>query len=241
MKMPANKVPVRQKWQALRDKSGGKKNLAKVSIGKSLDSFHAAAEKAARSGDVAVVSKAMAALEKDVKAYIAAISKKKELNELTSTVKRELLSPLQTYGKSFEQMAAAGTKEINKVEVHIKNVTGLAMKEGDKLKKTLDAMNKEMAGMTRKYANGVPAGEKADVMRFLKEVGAKIKQAQKGVKSLDGALNEVVSKHAREHRPLIDKHNATLGKAKKTVKDTGDEAKRATGYMQVLATSMKKG
>lgn len=241
MNLPATKVPVRKKWRTLRDKSGGKKGLAKVSIGKSLDDFHAAAEKTNKSGDVAIVSQATTKLEKDLKSYVAEISKKKEYNELTSTVKRELLSPLSSFSKEFEQLASAGTKEINKVENNIRNVTGLAVKQSDKLKKDLGAMNQEMSGMTRKYADGVPAEDKATLLRFLKEVDGKVKQAQKGVKSLDGALNDLVAEYARDHRPLIDKHNATLGKAKKAVKDTGQEAQRATGYVQMLATSMKKG
>ena len=46
--------------------------------------------------------------------------------------------------------------------------------------------------------------------------------------------------HARDHRPLIDKHKSTLGNAKKEVKEIGEEVKRSTGYVEMLATYMKK-
>lgn len=238
--MPANKVPLHAKWKTLRDKSGGKKGLAKVNIGKSLDNFHSAVQKAGSSGDVAIVSKAISALDKNLKVYLAAISKKKEYNELVSTVKREMQSPLNAFTKGFEKMATAHGKEINKVENNIRNVTAMVIKEGGKLSKTFAAMNKEMSGIAKKYADGVPESDKKNFVRFVKDAGTKVKQAPAGVKMLDSELNDLVSEYARDHRPMINKYNSTLGKAKKVVKDTNDEVKRAKGYLTALVNLLKK-
>ena len=240
MKMPVNKVPLHAKWKTIRDKSGGKRGLAKVNIGKSLDNFHAAVKKAESSGDVAIVSKAISVLDKNLKVYLSAILKKKEYNELVSTVKREMQSPLNAFTKGFEKMASERGKEINKVKNNIRNVTAMVIKEGGKLSSSFAAMNKEMSGMTRKYADGVPEGDKKNFVRFVKDVGVKVKKAPAGIKMLDGELNDLVAEYARDHRPLIDKYNSTLGKAKKVVKDTNQEIKRAKGYLTALVNLLKK-
>jgi hypothetical protein len=240
MKMPVNKVPTHAKWKTLRDKSGGKKGLAKVNIGKSLDNFHAAAEKTEKSGDVAIVSKAMSTLKKNLKLYDSTISKKKEYKDLANMLKRDMLSPLDAFGKGFAQMAAAQGKEINKVENNIRNVTAMVIKESGKLTTQFKAMNKEMSGIAKKYADGVPDNDKKNLVRFMKDVGVKVKQAPGGIKMLDGELNDLVSEYARDHRPLINKYNSTLGKAKKGVKESSQEVKRAKGYLTALAGVLKK-
>jgi hypothetical protein len=191
-------------------------------------------------GDVDLVQYPMSTLKKNLKLYDSTISKKKEYKDLANMLKRDMLSPLDAFGKGFAQMAAAQGKEINKVENNIRNVTAMVIKESGKLTTQFKAMNKEMSGIAKKYADGVPDNDKKNLVRFMKDVGVKVKQAPGGIKMLDGELNDLVSEYARDHRPLINKYNSTLGKAKKGVKESSQEVKRAKGYLTALAGVLKK-
>jgi len=238
--MPVDKVPISKQWQTLRDKSGGKKGLSKVSIGKSLDAFHDAVEKTARSNDIALVTKTMAALKKDLMAYVAQVSKKKEYNELSSTVKREMLSPLDKYRKAMEDMSKAGMKEIAVVEREVKMVIDESNKVSDKANKELKGLNKELSVMTRKYSDGVKPDELKKLGSFLKDAAKVAMKWTNGAKSLDKSLLQLIKDHARDHRPVIDKFNSDLGKAKKSVKEMADESKRAQNYIKLIAGYAKK-
>lgn len=237
MKMPTNKVPLSSKWQTLRNKSGGDKGLAKVSISKSLTDFHADIQKAERSGDNEVAIKAMDALKKNLKLYDAAISKSKECIELVSTLRREVLSPFTAFCKAFDQAVA---KEVTRVENYIQNVTGMVIKEGGKLNTEFKAINKEMSVMSKKYAQGVPAEDKENLVRFMKNVHPKCKNAKVGLKALDDALDDLVDTHADYHRPELVKYKATLGKARKVVTDTRNAAKQASAYLTGFMVTLKK-
>jgi hypothetical protein len=240
MKMPDNKVPNRKKWQTLRDKSGGKKGLAKVSIGKKLDMFHDAVMKTERSGDISIVTKAMAELKKNLTMYAVQVSKKKEYNELSSTVKREMLSPLDKYRKSMESMSKAGMKEIAVAEREFRMVIDGTLKVTGKATKELVGMNKELSGMAKRFVKGVAAEDKADLVHFIKDAAKVVTTSKKGAKSLGDSLWKVIKDHTKDHRPVIDKFNSNLGKAKKAVNEMDAQAKRAEGHIQLLVGYIKK-
>ena len=238
MALPKTKVPTRAQWQTLRDKSGGKKGLAKVSIGKSLDKFHATLAKASKTDDVKAVTDVMASLEKDLNTYAAAVQKK--YNELASTVKREMISPLKAYKKALSDIAAKAYKELNRIENELRNLTNMAIKEGDKMAKEMVGMNKEYSGMQKKYNDGVPEPDKKDVTRFVKDAAGRAKNVKTASKLLDKELNDFVAKYLRDHRPLIKKHNSTLGKAKGSVKSAADGGQKAEANAVVMAQLLKK-
>jgi hypothetical protein len=240
MKMPENKVPTRKQWRTLRDKAGGKKGMAKVSIGKSLDNFHAAAGKVKTPDDIAAVSKAMTALKKDLKAYFDEISKDKSNDKLAKVVKTDVIAPLETFSRSLSSEAAAGAREINAVENNIRNVTAMVIKEGDTILKELQGMNKELSGIQKKYNDSVPEEDKKVLVKFIKGAGTRADGCLKGAKALDTELNDLVARHARDHRPIIDKHNSTLGKAKKITTDAQKEAQRANANIKVVVELIKR-
>lgn len=240
MKLPVNKVPTRKQWQTLRDKSGGKKGLAKVSVGKSLDAFHDAVAKTERANDLAIALKAMADLEKDLKTYVAQISKKKEYNELSSTVKREMLAPIDKFRKAMQDMSKAGMKEIAAVEREIRMVIDETKKATDKSKNELGPLLKELSGMERRFSRGVKAEELKDLKRFLQDAAKVSSKWVKGAKSLNDTLVQLYKDHLRDHKPILTKYNSNLGKAKGSVEETLKEARRAQSYMELILKHAKK-
>jgi hypothetical protein len=105
MKLPTCNLPTRAAWYKLRDSSGGKPGLAKASLGKSLEAFHAALGKASSSGDLAPLNQAVGALRQTAKAFLEDIKKLKNYSKLESTVSREILGKLDAFAKGMEQMA----------------------------------------------------------------------------------------------------------------------------------------
>jgi hypothetical protein len=104
MKLPTCNLPTRAAWYKLRDSAGGKPGLAKASLGKSLEAFHAALGKASSSGDIAPLKQAIGAVRQTAKAFLDDIKKLKN-SQLESTVNREILGKLDAFVKAMEQMA----------------------------------------------------------------------------------------------------------------------------------------
>lgn len=239
MKLPATKVPTRKKWTTLRDKSGGKKGLAKVSIGKSLDTFHAAIPKIKSPDDMPLLTKAMSGLKKDLNAYVTTISKKKEYNELASTVKREVLSPLEAYGKAIQQEAKKEIREMGRVENHIRNVTTMTVKEANKVGKEIQGINQELSGMAKKYKYDLKKEDKPAIARLVKGATKVVTKADQARKTLDKELLSLVNEYARDRKSLLKKHNAALSKAKTAVSKLKKDNSVAAGFIKQWTAALK--
>lgn len=106
-------IPTRKEWRKIRDDAGGKEGESKkVSVGKSLDAYHKAAEKLA--GDDLL--KALQTLEKNLNTYYSEI--KSDNAKLAKAVKDDLIAEVSKEKKK------AGTvgKFVDGIEDTIKKI-----------------------------------------------------------------------------------------------------------------------
>lgn len=246
MEIPANNVPKRAAWQKLRDKSGGKKGLSKVSIGKLLDAFHGAVAKASSKDDLTSLNKSISALDNGLNSYIASLSKdKQKYNELISTVRRELKSPLDKFVKALEQKGASESKKLNdakkRVYDDIKAAAGLVDKECKKAMSETEAIYKRVKDMQvaiKEEIIGVT--QKPTILKYVAASAKKLDVNVDKAKALDKILNDKVHEHARDYKDVIKSQDSALGKCKGSVKELKDLARKTKDEAGILATTAKK-
>jgi peptidoglycan hydrolase CwlO-like protein len=240
MKLPTCTVPTHQAWEKLRQKTGGKSGLSKVNMGKTLDAFHAALAKSTTSNDLAPTTHAIGTLGKVAHSYLEDIKKLKKFVELESVVSREIIGKLNAFAKGLEQAAKNANAELNRVEHEIRNRIDMVQRTTTECDKRVNPMNEEFKGMAAKYKYGVPKKDSPNLTKMVKEGADLLAGYKKAIAQLDKELLEVVTENARDHRPIIEKVNSELGKAKGQIKKSNEAITLGLNRTKELTIYLKK-
>ncbi len=240
MNLPECRVPSRAAWEKIRSTAGGKSGLSKVSMGKNLDAFHAAAIKASNTGDLAPLNIAIGTLNTKAHAYLEDIRKLKKYPKLETAVTQDIIGKLSAFVKGMEQAARDAGAEINRVEHEIRNRIDMVKRTTTECNNRVNPMLEAFEEMVEKYKFGVPRGEHDAVAQKVNTWGAALNTYKKAINELDESLVEVVSQNIKDHRPIVDKLNTELGQAKGQIKKCLDGIKLGLGRTIEIGEYLKK-
>lgn len=239
IQLPECHVPSRAAWEKIRKTAEGKSGLSKVSMGKSLDAFHAAAVKSANTDNLAPLNQAISTLNTAAKSYLEDVKKLKKYPKLENAVNQEIIGKLSAFVKNMEQAARKAQAEINRVEHEIGNRIDMVKRTTTECNNRLNPVLEDFEDMVEKYKFGVPKNDVATVAQKVKQYAGQLDAFKKAVAELDKALVEVVTANIRDHRPVIDKLNGELGQAKERIKKTNTAINLGLGRTIEIGTYLK--
>lgn len=181
-------VPTRKEWRKLRDAAGGKEGESnKVSVGKALDKYHAAAAK--YSGDD--LMKPLQDLEKDLKTYCEAV--KDSNSKLKKVVEDKLIAEIRKEKREAKGVA----QHASKIEEGADEVEKLMKKDKwpEEIQK-LAGLFRLIRAAAEQLADADPDNNWAQIHRVSTLAHGDIEKLDKAIGTKDDAKIEKATKQA---------------------------------------------
>ena len=214
--------------------------MSKVSMGKTLDAFHAALAKTTSSGDLGPANIAIGNLSNVAQSYLEDVKKLKKFPNLEAAVTKEIVTKLKAFVTALEQAAKNANAEINRVEHEIQNRIEMENRPTTECDGRVNPFNAKLQEMANKYKMGVPKNDVPTLTKIAKTGGELMATYKKAIAELDHALVEAVTENARDHRPIIDKLNSELGAAKGRIKVSNEAINLGIARTKELDILLKK-